>query len=219
MSNTNLDLIQMKKQGSLVRRHEGNKKSALGILGELVNRRRKITLQIQHEMVENKKDLNETAAGQQLDQDILREKAKHKAEMRELKHKMDQAIKKHDDVAKAYIADMQQGLQAKIEEGEKARESIRADFEKLQKDREEEMEKMKNRINEQVKQLEESSKKHDDLQAKIEGGQGNPKMERQLHDYEQKMHSLEMKVETQTKLLERRKGGKSVLKLSTLGVC
>ncbi|KIW96290.1 uncharacterized protein Z519_03359 [Cladophialophora bantiana CBS 173.52] len=199
----------MKKQGSLVRRHEGNKTSALSILGDLIDRREKIILQIQQEMVENKKDLNETAAGQQLDQDLLREKAKHKKEMRELKQQMDQAIKSHDEVAKAYIADMQKDLQGKIEEGERARESIRRDFEKLQKEREEEMNKMKNRINDQVKQLEESSKRHSELQAKLDAGQGSPMLNKQMKDYEQKIHSLEMKIETQTKMMERRKGGVS----------
>ena len=209
----------MKKQGSLVQRLEGNKRSALAILSELINRRKKITLQIQREMVVNKKDLNETAAGQQLDQDILREKAKHKKEMKELKQQMAEAIKKQDDVAKAYIAEAQKGLQTKIEEGDRARESIRADFEKLQKEREEEMNRMKNRINEQVTQLEESSKKHNELQAKLDAGQGNPMLNRELHDYEQKIHSLEMKIETQTKMLERRKGGKSLFKPPTLSLC
>ncbi|EXJ72935.1 uncharacterized protein A1O5_04084 [Cladophialophora psammophila CBS 110553] len=126
-------VYDMEKQGNLVPRQEGNKRSALSILGDLIDRREKIILQIQQEMVENKRDLNETAAGQQLDQDLLQEQAKHKKEMRELKQQMDQAIKSHDEVAKAYIADMQKDLQGKIEEGERARESIRRDLRNCRK--------------------------------------------------------------------------------------
>jgi hypothetical protein len=207
--------MQMKRHESLVRQHQGSRESAIAILGELIERRKKITLLIQQEMVENRKPLNETAAGQQLDQDILRERAKHKEEMEEWKQKMDEAIKKRDFVAKAHIEEMQRGLQIKMEEAKQARESMRADFKKLHKECEEEMNKMKNRINEQVCELQESSRRREELQAKLDAGQSNLMISKQLHDYEQKIHSLEAKLDSQITMMERRKGGKFSLQEPT----
>ncbi|KAJ3713115.1 P-loop containing nucleoside triphosphate hydrolase protein [Lentinula raphanica] len=69
--------------GGAIFRHERTAESAASILSHLVAKSPK-TLLIQHEMVEEHKPLSETAAGMELQQEILKQVERHQAEMEEL---------------------------------------------------------------------------------------------------------------------------------------
>ena len=60
----------MVQAGAQVVRHEDTTTSAIGIIRQLVNKR-KLTVQIQHELEEHKGKLLATAAGHQLNEDMI----------------------------------------------------------------------------------------------------------------------------------------------------
>lgn len=200
----------MKSQGSDVARDTGNKESALAILDTIIAKRSKITLQIQQEIVNDGKRVIDTSAGQQVEQDILRERAKHQREMEELHQDMRKAMEKNDAVARAHIAEIQKELQAKIAAGEEATMAMKADYAKMQKDRNEEMEKLRDQINEQVKQLHKKSQQCDELKGKLEKGQGDPvQLQHDIQAYEKRIEDLEKKMNEGKVTVERRKDGES----------
>jgi polyhydroxyalkanoate synthesis regulator phasin len=104
----------MEKGGSDVVRDKGTRESALVLIDSVIAKRDKLTLQIQHEIVNNGKEVIDTLAGQQLAQDIFKEMAERQKEMAQLQQKMQRAIDDNDAIARAHIAEMKGELQAKI---------------------------------------------------------------------------------------------------------
>ena len=102
----------MRSEGTIITRHTGNKQSALAILDMIISNRSDITLQIQREIASGK-NVDETQAGQQLAEDILKERAEHQKQMAQMQQDMAKAIKENDAVAKAYITEIQNELQKK----------------------------------------------------------------------------------------------------------
>lgn len=201
----------MNRKGSAVRRHKGDQASALAIIDVLIKNRKRLTLQIQREIVDDGRTLNDTEAGKQLDQDIQRERKKHEKEMREMEKRMQEAIRENDMLAKEHIEEMKMELQQKIEEGEKARESIRADYVKLQNEREAELQRIKDSVNEQTEQLRQRSMECERLKGALQSGQGNTgQLERFLITYERKIGELEKELKETRNLAERKKSGKSM---------
>lgn len=77
-------------------RHENTTSSAEEIIRLLVNNR-PLPLQIQRELVNEGKDILETSAGQELDQELNNEIRKHKEEIRVLTEEMEQATRDKDE--------------------------------------------------------------------------------------------------------------------------
>jgi len=140
----------MYDKGSQVLRHvnQNDRSSALAILDAVIRRRKKVTLQIQREM-HNGKGLDETGAGQQLNSDILKERAKHRQEMKALEENMKDAIRERDQAAAAQIAELQAETAAKIRAGAESQKRLQIDLEKLQREREAEYKKLQDELKDQ----------------------------------------------------------------------
>ena len=94
------------EQGSCILRYENSRSSALSIIKVLMTKE-KGTLEIQHEMVDQHKTLNDTAAGQELHADFDRRKFK-------LKHDLEESISRGEAVLAKELEDRQVELKTNI---------------------------------------------------------------------------------------------------------
>lgn len=128
---TNSQMWQrMIQYGSKVMRQDNDAVSANAILQYLIKRRKPVTLDIQRELVDNKKDLNETSAGQELHAELERQKREYERQLAELRQEMATALKQMDH-------DMKQQLQAERADLERRLREAREHDRQLQIDREE----------------------------------------------------------------------------------
>ncbi|KAF9781351.1 P-loop containing nucleoside triphosphate hydrolase protein [Thelephora terrestris] len=83
-------------RGAKMARHEDTNSSANEIIRLLINNR-PLPLQIQKELIEEHKDILETSAGQELNQELNDEIRKHQEDVRNLTEEMEQATRDKDE--------------------------------------------------------------------------------------------------------------------------
>jgi predicted small metal-binding protein len=102
-------------KGARIFRHDRGQESGQQILDYLLARGRKITLDIQHEMIDEGKQLVETNAGREVQADIEKLKEAHKKEMQEIREDMEEAIRSQDterqEELRAYKAQVNKQMQ------------------------------------------------------------------------------------------------------------
>lgn len=74
-------------KGASMSRHENTRDSAYEILRQIIENN-PLTLQIQRELVDQKKDISQTAAGAELNRELMMQIKKHEEEMRVLQNEM-----------------------------------------------------------------------------------------------------------------------------------
>jgi hypothetical protein len=75
-------------KGAVMLRHENTRDSALNILRQIIQNH-PVTLQIQREMVDEKKDISQTVAADELNREIMLQTTRFRNEMRALKEEME----------------------------------------------------------------------------------------------------------------------------------
>ncbi|CZR55861.1 uncharacterized protein PAC_05749 [Phialocephala subalpina] len=121
----------MKAQGSTVRRHMGDRRSAVKIIDYFVNQKSHVTLEIQDQMVNQNKNLDQTSAGQELQSELLREREKFKADLEQVQRDMQEAIKERDAMAEEALKEVRDEYRSKIEELSKQGEELKISMQKL----------------------------------------------------------------------------------------
>jgi hypothetical protein len=116
--------------GSKVMRQDQDENSASEILQYLIQRRKPITLDIQVELVDNKKSLNETGAGQELHAELERQKKEYEKQLAALRQEMEDAMSKMN-------ADLKEQLQAEKNDLERRLRDAREHDRQLDATREE----------------------------------------------------------------------------------
>ena len=119
----------MLSHGSTMARFYGNRESAIGIVSQLVSRQ-SILLELQRELVEQGKTLNQTVAGAFVSNSISEDKARYEQELRDLE-KLRQTLQESDRARKRKVqkdwAREQQRLQTAHEDEERLRRDIAAE--------------------------------------------------------------------------------------------
>ncbi|TDL23891.1 P-loop containing nucleoside triphosphate hydrolase protein [Rickenella mellea] len=110
------------KHAQLVRHSPRTPESAQNIMRRLI-RNQPWALQIQKELVDQRLDISQTAAGSELNKELLEQAERHREEMRELEIQMLAAIEEKDTETKAELEMERQRLRADVErvEGEATR--------------------------------------------------------------------------------------------------
>jgi GTP-binding protein EngB required for normal cell division len=122
----------MKKQGSQVIRHQNTWESAMDVLGKFVKpQKRPIPLQIQTEIVDGNRTLDETSAGQELQHALSEEREKFKRELEELQAEMKEALTMRDEVAQDMIRESREELNQKLLELERDRADLKVSLETM----------------------------------------------------------------------------------------
>ncbi|WEW59959.1 hypothetical protein PRK78_005441 [Emydomyces testavorans] len=114
----------MKQSGALVRRYDGSQTNALALVNELLEKT-PITLKIQHEMVVEKKELIDTAAGKSVSARLEKMAADHKAELEMVKKDFENALKEKDAKLSEELILVRRGLESKIAENKRNMEMLK----------------------------------------------------------------------------------------------
>ena len=95
---------RMVKGGSHIVRHDGSAESARDIVSYLLSQRGPVVLDIQRDMVDQHKTLDETAAGQFIQQEHMAVRQRYERDLAELQAEMEEAKKDKDAELAASIA-------------------------------------------------------------------------------------------------------------------
>ncbi|QYS94986.1 ANK_REP_REGION domain-containing protein [Trichoderma simmonsii] len=158
------ELIETKKfwgymhdKGSKIFRLNQTRESCLGIIKYILSLGSTTLLELQDEIVNQGRQIEDTEAGVQLNEDIIHEREKHQAELVALKAQMQEEMAEHD-------AELQRALR---EEYDELKENIRRSVEeqaKLKQDLKDVHERKERELLELKKQMEAERKKYDENQ-------------------------------------------------------
>ncbi|KAG9089744.1 hypothetical protein FRC07_012264, partial [Ceratobasidium sp. 392] len=111
----------------MIRRTHKTKESAHQILGMLVGKD-VTTMDIQRELVDQRKDLPDTGAGQVVERELRMAAEKHRAEMAQVKAEMEEAIRDRDERTQKELEEWQAQAKAEEEKRTKELESMKQGF-------------------------------------------------------------------------------------------
>lgn len=123
-------------KGSAVFRQNNGRESAEEIVKYLVQRRHKVVLDIQKELIDGKKTLDDTAAGGELQVELNKAKAAYEEKLKQVRDEMKQALGQQDKAWQAEIQRTKDHFEAKMREDEESREKLRVQQEELWRQRE-----------------------------------------------------------------------------------
>ena len=149
------------EKGAQMIRHRSNVESAHDIVRKIMNNH-PAALQIQRELVDERKAIIDTAAGGTLNDELQEQAERHKAELEEVRAEMREALKAKDKQLKQELEDARKDLEAKIEKIEEATKRMAANYAAEKEQMEAKMEEM-----------EQEAKQHKG-QAKAEYGRNSP---------------------------------------------
>ncbi|KAF3927931.1 hypothetical protein ABW20_dc0107703 [Dactylellina cionopaga] len=155
---------EMEKGGSLVMRHQRTRESALAIIEVIIRKRRRMTLKIQDEMVNESKELEDTGAGMKVNEDLIEAERQHKMEITALREDMKTA----DAASKKEIAELIQKQQADIEENKRQREALMANMKDLENERAKDRKKWEDFLSAQAIKLKAKDDEIKQVQADLE---------------------------------------------------
>lgn len=126
----------MCKRGSKIFRYGGDKESAMNIISYLIALGSAAPLDIQREMVEEKKVLADTSAGQEVQKELQQQQRKYEKEKLELIAARDKALMDKDHELAEDLLKERQESNKKLLAMERAEQELRLDFQQLKADRE-----------------------------------------------------------------------------------
>jgi len=148
----------MCKKGSTIFRYADTRQSALDLVGYILGQHMVVTLDIQDEIVNKKRDIEETSAAHELNAEIIREKKKHMAELNKMREEMENAIKEHDEELQQVFKEEIDTLQAKIQSGAEEQRKLTQTLQEVDKRKEEEFRAFKEQMK---KEREQEHQRHD----------------------------------------------------------
>ena len=114
-------------KGAQMVRHHNTTESAHYILRKIMDNH-PVALQIQRELVDEGKDIIDTAAGESINQELQELIVKHQAELNQLRGEMRRALKDRDKETRRELEETKRTLQEKIKEIEEATERMATNY-------------------------------------------------------------------------------------------
>lgn len=125
----------MVERGSKVVKHDGSKESALRIVSDLTRREIRVILDIQRQLIDQKRDLNDTDAAQALQSELLAERKMFEAKLSGLREDMKEAIKENDVKWQKQIGEDQAKYKADIKNTYAETEALRTNIKKISEEK------------------------------------------------------------------------------------
>ncbi len=136
----------MYKLGSKVFRYHNTRESALDLVSYIISLHRSVTLDIQDEIVNKHREIDETSAAHQLNAEIIKERKKHQAALQDMQEQMAEAIAERDEVLQQEFKEEIDALQAKISKGDEEQLKLRQTLEEVDKRKEAEFKAFKEQM-------------------------------------------------------------------------
>lgn len=114
-------------KGALMLRHDATTGSAHAILRHLVDNRPQV-LRIQRELVDEGKDITQTAAGEELNRELAIMQQKHMEQLAEIQQEMEEALAARDLESKEELEKVRKDLLRNVEKIENDRERLSKEF-------------------------------------------------------------------------------------------
>jgi hypothetical protein len=121
----------MKQRGSTIFRHHDTRDSAIAIVDYIVGLRKKGALDIQKEMVDQHKNLDQTLAGQETQKELIEANKRHEREIRQLEEQKNDALRDKDLELVEILREEAETKQQIMVENQKAQEQLRIDLQHL----------------------------------------------------------------------------------------
>ena len=100
-------------KGAQMVRHHNTAQSAHDII-RLIMKNRPVVLQIQRELVDEHKDIGDTAAGEAINKELNEQMRRHQAEMKVVQEEMEQALKEKDEETRRELEEETRKLQEQM---------------------------------------------------------------------------------------------------------
>lgn len=130
----------MVSKGSTVYRHNNTVKSAIRIIEELARGNSTVTLDLQNQMVNQNQTLRETSAGRELESELIKEREKWAAELKDAQEQMKEAIRVRDQESEQALREVKDDYTTRIERLERDHKRLHIDTERLRNARIERLE-------------------------------------------------------------------------------
>lgn len=131
----------MVSKGSVTYRHDNTVESAIRIIEKVASDNTKMTLDIQNQMVNENQSLVETAAGKELESELIKERQKWGAELKEAQEQMMEAIRLRDKESEEALQEVKNDYITRLERLERDNKRLHVDAERLHYERIERLEK------------------------------------------------------------------------------
>ena len=147
----------MIKERAHAHRHSGDRASAIKIITPLMHNERKV-LNLQKELVDEKKDLNRTEAGQEVNAEMNKQREALERRIDQTKEEMSKALALKDQKWVEELASDQEKYQRQINETKTAQEEMKLNMAKIFAEKEEQYKKSIKEMDDKLQVLEEKRK-------------------------------------------------------------
>lgn len=130
----------MISKGSTVYRHNNTVESAVQIIKKLSRDNNTVTLDLQNQMVNDNRTLKETAAGRELESEIIKERQKWAAELKDAQEQIKEAIRLRDKESEQALQELKHDYTIRMERLELDHKRLHIDTERLRNARIERLE-------------------------------------------------------------------------------
>ena len=124
------------EKGAHICRYKDTPESARKILRTILENK-PVVLKIQHELIDQHKEIGQTSAGEELNREIREVVEKHQNEMRELEERMQRAVEEKDEESREELEGEKRRVQEEVEKLRKDSEEMRSRFEEARREMEE----------------------------------------------------------------------------------
>ena len=114
-------------KGAQMARHHNTPQSAYGIIRKIM-KNHPVPLQIQRELVDERKDIINTAAGESLNQEFKEQIERHEVRLKELRDEMMEALREKDEEMRRELEEAKEVLEKMVENIKKASEGMAANY-------------------------------------------------------------------------------------------
>lgn len=108
-------------------RHDGSRRAAEAIIHQLINNPPQ-ALRIQRELVDEHKDITQTAAGVELDRELAALREQHKQQLVEIQQEMEEALAAKDLETRKELEEVKDNLQRNIDKIESDRDRLSREY-------------------------------------------------------------------------------------------
>lgn len=124
--------------GAQMHRHDGTAESALEIIRNILKNQPAV-LKIQEELIDERKEIGETAAGAELNREIQKVIEKYRKEVKELEESMRRAMRERDEESRRELEEEKRRNEEKMVKLRQESEEMRITYEESQRKMEEKM--------------------------------------------------------------------------------
>lgn len=129
-------MIEMIGRGSEVMRHDGSTESAMDIVLKTVKRKLRVVLDIQTQLVDEKRSLDDTDAAQALEAELTRERKRFQEKLDQVQSDMKSALEDHDKEWQQQFEKDKKLYEDKIKKTHAETAALKTNLEKIVKEKE-----------------------------------------------------------------------------------